>query len=314
MPSAISLRGVSKTYGSVRALQALDLDIPAGSVYGLLGPNGSGKTTTLRMITAILLPDSGEISIFGHPAGGNSRDLLSYLPEERGLYPKMKLAEQLVFFARLKSVPRAEAERRTRFWLERLELAAWAARRVNELSKGMQQKAQFAVALLGDPKILILDEVTSGLDPVNAELVREILLEQRAAGKTILFSTHRMEDAERICDAICLIATGRKLLDGDINQVRAGAGRKTARVEFRGDAGLLSQAPGVSQADLYGNYAELRLQDPGRAPELLRWLAPRLEITHFELLQPTLNQIFLDTVAQPAPEAVAAAGLEASHA
>ncbi len=320
MPAAIQLRGVSKSYGKVRALQNLDLDIPAGGVYGLLGPNGSGKTTTLRMITGILLPDAGRIEIFGHAAGRASRDLLGYLPEERGLYPKMKLREQLVFFARLKSVPRAEAERRAGYWLERLELQDWGGRRLNELSKGMQQKAQFAVSLLGEPRVLILDEMTSGLDPVNAELVRQILLEQRAAGKTILFSTHRMEDAERLCDSICLIARGRKLLDGDINEVRARAGRQTARLDFRGDAGLLQQAPGVLQADLYGNYAELRLAQPDQAPALLRWLAPRLEITRFELLQPTLNQIFLETVArggetaEPHPGEAAAAGSEATHA
>ena len=317
MPTAIELRGVSKVYGNVRALEQLDLDIAAGSVYGLLGPNGSGKTTTLRMITGILMPDAGSIRIAGRPAGRATRDLLGYLPEERGMYPKMKLGEQLIFFARLKSASRPEAERRARYWMERLELGAWAGKRINELSKGMQQKAQFAVSLIGEPQVLILDEVTSGLDPVNAGLVREVLLEQRAAGKTILFSTHRMEDAERICDAICLIACGRKLLDGDMNAVRARAGKQTARVEFRGDSALLAQAPGVLQADLYGNYAELRLANAGRAAELLRWLAARLEITHFELLQPTLNQIFLETVARSGMPTAAAQDtpvLGATHA
>lgn len=297
MPNAIQLHQVCKAYGETQAVANLDLCIAAGSVYGLLGPNGSGKTTTIRMIMNILMPDQGEIQILGRPAGRKEQDQIGYLPEERGLYAKMKILDQLTYFGELKNVPRAEARRRGQHWLQRLELSDWADKKVNELSKGMQQKLQFAVTLLADPPILILDELTSGLDPVNASLVREVLLELRGQGKTILFSTHRMEDAERLCDSICLIAQGRKLLDGNLNQIRAGFGKQTARIEFTGEAQWLHQAPGVRKTDLYDSYAELQLQSADAAPEVVRFLAPRVNIRKFEILVPSLDEIFLTTVA-----------------
>ncbi|HXE30939.1 MAG TPA: ATP-binding cassette domain-containing protein [Terriglobales bacterium] len=312
---AIQLDGIAKSYGTVRAVRNLSLTVPAGAVYGFLGPNGSGKTTSIRMMVNILVPDGGTVRIQGQPVGPHTKDLIGYLPEERGLYAKMKVRELIEFFAELKKVPPAVAKPRVMQWLERVELGAWADKKVNELSKGMQQKIQFVVAVIADPPILILDEFSSGLDPINANLLKDVLLELRAQGKTILFSTHRMEEAERLCDHVCLIDHGQKVLDGRLDAIRSAAGKSTIRVDYRGDAALLRRAPGVSQVDDYGNYAELRLgpeaQNAAGATAILRALAPQLDITRFELLEPTLNQIFLDTVgaAQASKAAATPAGV-----
>lgn len=310
MSAALQLDGVSKSFGAVRAVQELSLEVPSGATYGFLGPNGSGKTTSIRMMMNILVPDAGSVRVQGIPAGTKTRDLIGYLPEERGLYLTMKTGELLRFFAELKGVARSEIERRVEYWLGRMELQDWRDRKLNELSKGMQQKVQFVVAVIGDPPILILDEFSSGLDPVNANLLREILLELRGQGKTILFSTHRMEEAERLCDYVCLIDRGRKVLDGRLAAVRAAAGKSTLRLEYRGDSDLLRQAPGVARVDDYGNYAEVRLAPAAAnatgASEVLRFLAPRVEISHFALLEPSLNQIFLETVHRDAAAAAAA--------
>jgi ABC-2 type transport system ATP-binding protein len=264
------------------------------------------------MMVNILAPDSGRIRIQGQPGGDGIKDLIGYLPEERGLYAKMKVRELLEFFAALKGVPAAMTKTRAAGWLERLELGSWGEKKVNEMSKGMQQKIQFIVAVIADPPILILDEFSSGLDPVNANLLKDVLLELRAQGKTILFSTHRMEEAERICDHVCLINRGQKVLDGRLADLRAAAGKSTLRVDCAGDRALLRQAPGVQQVDDFGNYAELRLapgvQSGAAAAQILRFLAPKLEITRFELLEPTLNQIFLDTVGAAAAPAAVGAG------
>lgn len=307
--AALVCEGIEKSYGTVRAVQNLSLTVPSGSVYGFLGPNGSGKTTTIRMIVNILIPDGGRIAIQGEPTSDRSKRLIGYLPEERGLYPKMKIRELLEFFAELKGVPPAVARPRVQQWLERVELGAWGEKKVNELSKGMQQKIQFIAAVIADPPILILDEFSSGLDPVNANLLKDILLELRRSGKTILFSTHRMEEAERLCDHVCLIDHGHKVLDGQLAAIRSAAGKSTLRVDYRGDSAVLRQAPGVVQADDFGNYAELRLapgaQSSAAVAAILRFLAPKLEITRFELLEPSLNQIFLDTVGTAGASAAA---------
>lgn len=298
---AIVCEAIHKSYGDVRAVENLSLTVPTGAVYGFLGPNGSGKTTSIRMMVAILLPDSGQVHIHGTPVGDHTKDQIGYLPEERGLYQKMKVGEQLEFLAELKRVPKSEVKGRVTRWLERVELGAWADKKVNDLSKGMQQKIQFIAAVIADPPILILDEFSSGLDPVNANLLNEILLEQRANGKTILLSTHRMEEAERLCDHVCLINKGHKVLDGRLSDLRAATGKSTLRVDYTGDPAILRQAPGVASAEDFGNYAELKLRPDAQSPqsvaEIMRFLAPRLVITRFEQLEPSLNQIFLDTVA-----------------
>ncbi|MGH9414364.1 MAG: ABC transporter ATP-binding protein [Terriglobales bacterium] len=302
---AIVCELIEKSFGPVRAVQPLSLTVPQGSVYGILGPNGSGKTTSIRMMVGILFPDAGQVQVLGQPAGHKAKDSIGYLPEERGLYQKMKIREQLEFFAQLQGLRAAQARARVKHWLERVGLAEWAEKKVNDLSKGMQQKIQFIVAVISDPPILILDEFSSGLDPVNANLLNEILLEERAKGKTILLSTHRMEEAERLCDHVCLINKGRKVLDGRLTDIRGRAGKSTVRVDYTGDAAVLRAAPGVTRSEYFGNYAELKLAPEAQSPEnvslLLRFLAPRLAITRFEQLEPSLNQIFLDTVAATTP-------------
>ncbi len=302
MAEAIVLSAVSKSYGRKRAVQALDLTVPQGSVYGFLGPNGSGKTTTIRMIVNILFPDDGSVQVLGKKAGAETRDYIGYLPEERGLYPRMKVREVLEFFGRLRGVPSDEVKRRVQFWLKRIELESVGEKKVDELSKGMQQKIQFVAAVIADPPVLILDEPSSGLDPGNANLLKEILLELRAAGKTVLFSTHRMEEAERLCDYVCLIHEGVKVLDGKLAEVRAAQGKSAARVDYKGDTQILRAAPGVTRVEDYGNYAELRIAPGTSAPELVRYLSQRLDLTRFELMEPSLTEIFLEKTGFSAPQ------------
>src|SRR6185437_1556512 len=242
---AIQCEQITKSFGAVRAVQGIDLCVPRGSVYGYLGPNGSGKTTSIRMMVNIYAPDSGRVRIEGVAVGDKTMDRVGYLPEERGLYPKMKVRELLEYFAELKRVPKARIAERVKYWLERVELGSWSEKKLNELSKGMQQKIQFVVAVIADPPILILDEFSTGLDPVNANLLKDILLDLKSQGKTILFSTHRMDEAERLCDHVCLIDHGRKVLDGTLTAIRAAAGKSTLRVDYQGDAAVLRQAPGV---------------------------------------------------------------------
>jgi ABC-2 type transport system ATP-binding protein len=315
MEPAIACDGIAKSYGELRAVDALSLAVPEGAVCGFLGPNGSGKTTTIRMIVNILVPDAGSVRIQGRAAGSHTKDRIGYLPEERGLYQKMKVGELLEFLAEIKGVAPAEARARTRRWLERVELGAWSEKKVNDLSKGMQQKIQFIAAVIADPPILILDEFSSGLDPVNANQLKDTLLELRAQGKTILFSTHRMEEAERLCDHVCLIHHGRKVLDGRLADVRAAAGKATLRVDYRGDAALLRQAPGVVAVDDFGNSAELKLspeaQSTAGVAAIVRFLAPRLDLTRCEQLEPTLNQIFLETVGAASSPAAGAGAAQA---
>jgi ABC-2 type transport system ATP-binding protein len=237
--------GVRKAYSGHVAVKDLSLEIPRGSVFGLLGPNGAGKTTTLRMLMNILGPDAGTIEILGRSADQVARDRIGYMPEERGMYPRMVLEEQLLFLAEIKGCPAREARKRLPDWLERVGLAEWGKRKVNELSKGMQQKAQLVATLLHDPEILILDEPMSGLDPVATNLVRDILLELRRQGKTIVLSSHQMETVERLCDAIALINRGEKLLDGPLSEVKKRHGRNNVALAFEGDGGFLATLPEV---------------------------------------------------------------------
>ena len=223
--AAVLLRGVTKRYEAHVAVQDLSLAVPRGTVYGLLGPNGAGKTTTIRMILEIIVPDQGEIAVLGQPLGTRGvTDRVGYLPEERGLYKKMKVRDVLRFLAELKGVPGREADRRIDGWLERLGLRTaardWGRAKVDELSRGMQQKVQFIGALLHDPDLVILDEPFSGLDPLNAQALKDTVLDLKRAGKTVIFSTHLMENAERMCDAVCIIAGGRKVLDGSVSEVK----------------------------------------------------------------------------------------------
>ncbi|TNF34921.1 MAG: ATP-binding cassette domain-containing protein [Deltaproteobacteria bacterium] len=303
---AVAVSGVTKRYGDFVAVDALSLAVPRGVVYGVLGPNGAGKTTTLRMINDILAPDAGEIRLFGALAPGREAGRrIGYLPEERGLYPKMRVVELLAFFARLRHVPRRDALIRADRWLDRLELSAWRKHAVQDLSKGMQQKVQFAAALIHEPELLILDEPWSGLDPINADVLRDIVLEQRAAGRTILFSTHQMAQAEQICDEVCIIARGKKVLDGPLDQLRrAAAADRLVALELATPADLAAVEAGpladpalVTAVRPRRGHVEVELASDAAAGTLLaRLVALGVGVRRFELVVPTLHQIFVDRV------------------
>jgi ABC-2 type transport system ATP-binding protein len=296
LDTAIRLEGVTKAFAGHVAVKDLTLEIPRATVFGLLGPNGAGKTTTLRMVMNVITPDSGTIRVLGGPSDGPGRDRIGYMPEERGLYPRMALDEQLLFMAEIKGTPRREAARRLSGWLERLGLAEWRRRKTNELSKGMQQKAQFIATVLHDPEVLILDEPMSGLDPVGSDLMREVLLEQRRAGKTLVLSSHQMETVERLCDAIALINRGEKLLDGTVNEVKGSHGKNTLVLAYEGDGAFLADLPGVRSVSDFGRYVEVKMKDGADAQAILRAATSRLRLSRFEIVEPSLRDIFVERV------------------
>jgi ABC-2 type transport system ATP-binding protein len=297
MPSAVELRGIHKTYDHFVAVNHLSLEIREGSVYGLLGPNGAGKTSTIRMMIGITIPDEGEVWLFGERFHREQLQRVGYLPEERGLYKRMKVLDHLVFLGRLHGLSAAESRKRALDWCERLQIADWVQKKVEELSKGMQQKIQFAAALLHDPDLLILDEPFSGLDPANAVMVKDIMIGLKNAGKTILFSTHRMDQVERLCDSICLIDHGRSVLEGDLKKIKASYGKNTVQMQYEGEAPF-DHSELIESVNDYGNYVELRLR-PGADPQqVLKVACGRARIQRFELMEPSLEEIFIDTVNQ----------------
>ncbi len=293
---AIVLSGVCKSFGSHAAVADLSLAVPRGGAFGLLGPNGAGKTTTLRMIMNILGPDAGSIEILGAPANQTGRDRIGYMPEERGLYPRMVVEEQLLFFAEMKGLGRREALRRIGPWLERMGLLDWRRRKLNELSKGMQQKAQFIATVLHDPEVLILDEPLSGLDPVGVNVMRDVFLDLRRQGKTVVLSTHQMETVERLCDSIALIDKGRKVLDGPVREVRSRYGKNTIVLAYEGEGAFLASVPGVLKVSDFGRYVEVRMADGADPQAILREAAARLRLTRFEVVEPSLHDIFVEQV------------------
>jgi ABC-2 type transport system ATP-binding protein len=298
MNPAVELQQVRKSYDHFVAVDDLSFSIRSGGVYGLLGPNGAGKTSTLRMMIGIIAPDSGQIRLFGETFGRAHLGRTGYLPEERGLYKRMKVLEHLVLLAELKGMRPRDAAGKAARWCDRLGLSAWTQKKVEELSKGMQQKVQFIAALIHEPELLILDEPFSGLDPANVLELKDILLEQKRAGRTILFSTHRMDQVERMCDAICLIDHGKAVLEGELKQVKARYGKSNVQIEYEGDSGFLSGDGLVESYNNYGNYVEVRLK-PGADPqELLRLAASRVRVNKFELVEPSLEEIFIETVGQ----------------
>jgi len=300
---AIVLRGIGKAFAGHVAVKDLSLEVPRSSVFGLLGPNGAGKTTTLRMVMNILGPDTGEIEILGRPADQATRDRIGYMPEERGLYPRMVLEEQLVFMAATKGMSRKEAEMRLGPWLERLGLADWRKKKTNELSKGMQQKAQFVATVLHEPDVLIMDEPMSGLDPVGMDVMREAMLDLVRGGTTIVLSSHQMEAVERLCDRVALINRGEKVLDGAVSDVKARHGKNTVALAFDGDGSFIESLPGVAKVSDHGQYVEVRLEDGADPQPLLREAAARLRVRRFEIVEPSLHDIFVETVTGHGKEA-----------
>ncbi|MGA3080668.1 MAG: ATP-binding cassette domain-containing protein [Terracidiphilus sp.] len=291
----VELAAVTKAYENKVAVSDLSLSIEAGQMFGLLGPNGAGKTSSIRMMMGITLPDSGSIRLFEKPFERNSLERVGYLPEERGLYKKMKVLDQLAFFGQLHGLDAGEAQKRASAWAERMEIAGALHKKTEELSKGMQQKIQFIATLLHDPGLIVMDEPFSGLDPVNAVLVERTLLELKDQGKAILFSTHRMDQVEKLCDSICLIDNGKAVLAGNLRQIKSGYERNRVIVEFEGSAAFLSSGE-IAEAKNFSGHAEIKLKPHGDAQKLLREAAAAATIYRFELVEPSLEEIFIETV------------------
>jgi len=296
---AVCLEQVTKRFDSFDAVSRLTLGIKEGAVFGLLGPNGAGKTTTLRMIVRILLPDEGSVRVLGRPMSERTQELIGYLPEERGLYRQMRILEILVFLGALKGLSEAEAERRARAWLDRLGLGDRTNYEVNGLSRGMQQKVQFIAAILHRPPLVILDEPFTGLDPVNAAVIKDVMLELRNQGATIILSTHRMDQVEQMCDSICLMNKGQKILDGDLKAIKKSYGTNTVRIEFTGDPAFM-QLPGIiERTNSYGEVVEITLRPEADSQQILKSAVERgVQIRRFELIEPPLNDIFIEKVSE----------------
>jgi ABC-2 type transport system ATP-binding protein len=291
----VELDRISKSYESKVAVEDLSFRIEAGEMFGLLGPNGAGKTSTIRMMIGITMPDSGTVSLFQEPFRRKSLARVGYLPEERGLYKKMKVLDQLVLLGQLHGLDKGTATSRAKTWSERLQIADSLDKRTEELSKGMQQKIQFIATLLHEPGLIIMDEPFSGLDPVNATLLQDTLLELRGAGRAILFSTHRMDQVEKLCDSICLMNHGRAVLAGNMREVKSRFERDRVVIEFEGDASFLNHRV-VAEAKNFNGHAELRLKPQADAQQLLQAAIAVARVNKFELVEPSLEEIFIQTV------------------
>jgi ABC-2 type transport system ATP-binding protein len=302
MENTIELEGVSKSFGKFRAVDNLSFRVPRGVVFGLLGPNGAGKTTTIRMIMNITAPDSGEIRVLGRPMDREVQNRVGYLPEERGLYRKMKVIDHLLFLADIKSVDRDAARRRIAEWLDKMELRPWLNKKVDELSKGMQQKVQFIATSVHDPEVLILDEVFSGLDPINTALVKDYLTDFRKRGKTIIFSTHVLEQAEKLCDEICLMARSRKILEGNLRDLKRRQAGEELRLAIEASPNDVAALPGVRSSVAVNGEFVVSLEPGASRREFLRRALERYDVLACSEREPELEEIYLS--------AVRAAGLE----
>jgi ABC-2 type transport system ATP-binding protein len=297
--STLTISGVTKRFDDFTAVNNLSLRVRPGRIFGLIGPNGAGKTTTIRMIVNITAPDEGTIELFGQRMSTELQDRIGYLPEERGLYKKMKVVEQLRFFGELKNIKGKKAEEAIDRWLKRVKLTEWKTKKASELSKGMQQKIQFIAAVLHDPDLMILDEPFSGLDPVAQELLKEVVLELKAEGKTIIFSTHQMEVAERICDDICMINKSKKVLDGTLREIKSSFGRNAVALRVEGGDGVLADPGLVAKVEHHSDEIEALLAEGADAQTLLqRLIASGATVSKFELVEPSLNDIFIAKVGE----------------
>ncbi|MGH7598728.1 MAG: ABC transporter ATP-binding protein [bacterium] len=293
----LQIDSIGKSFGKLEAVKDLSLAVPPGTMYGFLGPNGAGKTTTIRMIMEIILPDRGQILINGRP--NTSREVLDrvgYLPEERGVYPKMKVIEALEFFAELKGMKKRDHAPKINEWLARFGMAEVRDKKMNELSKGNQQKIQFLTTVLHAPDLIILDEPFMGLDPLNADLIKDVMLEQKARGTAIVFSTHQMDSAEKLCDSICLINKGQKVLDGEVKRIKRNFGRNNVILAYDGKSDFLKQNGLVKEYNDFGNYVEVHLREGASPQALLAAAMLQAEISRFEIVEPSLHEIFVATV------------------
>ncbi len=292
---ALEVRHVTKRFGGFTAVSDLSMKVPKGSIYGFLGPNGSGKTTTMRMIMSIFYPDEGEIRVLGHSDAAEVKDRLGYLPEEKGLYKKMKVREIVAYFGRLKGLPKKQAFERATQLLTEYGLGDWLDTRCEAMSKGMGQKVQLLGTLVHDPDLVILDEPFSGLDPINMELMRDTILALKKQGKTVLFSTHVMAQAEEICDSILLIYKGQAKIDGPLSQIR-GSGHRAIRLEFEGDGSFLAKDPLVDHLNQTPNSAEVFLKPEADPQEFLKQIVNKLKIRRFDMRDPSLHEIYVRTI------------------
>jgi len=296
MSLVIDVQNVSKHFGKATAVNQVSFGVEKGQIFGLLGPNGAGKTTTIRMINHILNPDTGSISILGEAVSPKSQERIGYLPEERGLYKKMKVFDQLMYLAQLKGLSYMAAKTAIEFWLDRFEASSWKKKEVSELSKGMSQKIQFIATVAHDPEIYIFDEPFSGLDPINSEMLKEVILGEKKRGKTILFSTHRMEQVEQMCDDICLFNQGKAVLQGNLQSIKQSFGNNTVLLDFIGDSEFLNQLEEVRINNRSTNFAEIRLLEGASPQHILEIAMKHAEIQRFEIVQPSLQDIFISTV------------------
>ena len=295
--TTLRVENVTKRYGDFTAVEDLSFEVRAGRVFGFLGPNGAGKTTTIRMIVGITVPDEGKIELYGHKVSNELQNRIGYLPEERGLYKKMKIVDQLRYFAALKGVSQAEADKRIDFWLGRMNLSEWKTKKTTDLSKGMQQKIQFISTVLHDPDLLILDEPFSGLDPVNVEFMMDVIAEFKTQEKTIIFSTHLMETAERLCQDILLINKARKVVSGSLRDVKASFGKNLIALRATGGNGVLEDEKLVTKITEHADEMEIQLAENADSQVLLRRLIDSgATISKFEEIEPSLNDIFIEKV------------------
>ena len=292
----VEINNVSKTFDTHRAVDDLSFSIREGTIYGLLGPNGAGKTTTIRMMMRIIYPDMGEIRIFDTDLRAVDKDQIGYLPEERGVYRKMKVNELLTFFGEIKSMWAKDARHAASEWLDRLKLGDVASKKVEELSKGMQQKVQFISTVMHEPPLIILDEPFAGLDPVNADVLKDIILEFHRKGHTIIFSTHMMEQVEKLCQEICLINKGRKVLEGPLDSIKKSYGHNTVTMRFKGDGSFLRELPQVESMNDHGSELFLRLKDGADPQAILKAASGKLSIQKFEISEPSIHDIFVEQV------------------
>ena len=293
----LQLENVYKRFGDFTAVSDISFSIEKGSVYGLLGPNGAGKTTTLRMIMDIIAPDAGSIIFSGDRQARNFLDQIGYLPEERGLYRKMKVQDVILFIAELKGLSKQQALTEIEIWLEKMHLTEWANKRIDELSKGMAQKIQFITTVIHKPELIILDEPFSGLDPINMTLLKDLMLELRDNGSTIIFSTHVMEQVEKLCDRICLIHQGKVLLEDELRAVKRAFGKNSVEIEYVGGLEPMRDSAYIQQINDFGQYAEVKLKSPDDYRFLLQELVQKgVDVTRFELMEPTLHEIFVQSV------------------
>ena len=292
----LKVEEINKTFDGVHAVQNVSFTLKTGKIYGLLGPNGAGKTTTIRMIMNIIVPDSGKITLFGQSMNDELKTKIGYLPEERGVYPKMKVYDFLKFLGELHDMPADQLSQKINYWLKRFELANMNYFKVEELSKGNQQKVQLIGSFLHDPQLLILDEPFSGLDPVNVNLVKEVILEFKKQDKAIILSTHMMDAAEKICDHVFLINNGQKVLDGELDKIQQDYGHNAVQLEYKGDGQLIKNLNIIESFNDFGNFVEIQLKDGHTVNDLLKELVDKIEIYRVQAKRSTLNEIFINLV------------------